>query len=430
MAPKQSMTGSKTGKALAAIDNIPKKSLRKALQMEVTQKLSEVANRSKKRDGKSRLSNGMGPFAGVTAVSAAPVTIGNTVRSTKLAVQRDAQSVSVQGRDFVQIVGGTATTFNNWTLQAGMPVTPLALSTSSLRGYFQSHEQFRVRRVVIHYITSSPTSLSGDILIFYHANHGGPKVDHTSNNFLSYALSTESAVLGPQWTNHSVELAVAGKWCNTDVLNAEDVQHQADGEVLVYTKNTTNGVSADSPGYVVIDYDVNFKNMMTNPRLLTIPSSIFKWFPTAAFFNAAAVGAGDPVRFDVNTTSDYALTGGKIPPTTPVGTIFQIVLDFQNAIYGIFTPASLATMFAINQARNAAGAVTGSMVYAIGTGSTLYAVYRGTTLLDLYPSYPAVFAGNTINWTAGGGAGMFINCAAIIAAVGSINSAYLQASIG
>lgn len=422
--------GLKARKALRAIDSVPKKSLRKALQLEVTQKLSDIGNRSMKQGVTSRVGSGMGPFAGVSAVSAAPVSIGNTVRSTKLTVQRDTQSVTVQGRDFVQTVGGTAATFNNWTLQAGMPITPLALSTSSLRGFFQSHEQFKLRRILIHYITSSPTSLSGDILIVYHANHGGPKVDHTSNNFLSYALSTESAVLGPQWTNHSVELAVGGEWYNTDVLNAEDVQHQADGEVLVYTKNTTNGVAADSPGYIVIDYDVQFRHMMTNPRLLTIPSSIFKWFPTAAFFNAAAVAAGDPVRFDVNTASDYALAGGKIPPNTPVGTIFQMVLDFQNAVYGVFTPASLATVFAINQARNAAGAVTGSMVYAVGTGTTLYAVYRGTTLLDLYPSYPAVFAGNTINWTAGGGAGMFINCAAIFAAVGSVNSAYLQANIG
>jgi hypothetical protein len=410
---------------MSAIDKLPQ-SKRKVLAKVVTAMESKQANARKNKSAPQRLE----PFGGVTQVSASPVSIGNTVHSVEMKVQRTNGGVVVVGRDYVQTIGGTAGTFNNWTLQAGMPVTPIALNASALRGFFQSHEMYRVQRLVAHYITSSPTSLAGDVMIMYHSNHAGPKVDHTSNNFLAYALSTSSAVLGPQWTNHSVEIATKGNWLNTDVLNAEDVEHQADGELLVYTKNTTNGSAADSPGYIIIDYHVEFKNLMTNPRLVTIPSAIFKWFPSAALFNAATVAAGDPVRFDVNTASDYALAGGKIPPGTPVGTIFQIVLDFQSAVYGIFTPASLATLFAINQARNAAGTVTGSMVYAMGTGTTLYAVYRGTTLMDLYPSYPAVFAGNTLNWTAGGGAGQFINCAMIMAAVGSVNSTFLQASIG
>jgi len=410
------------------VDNLPASRKKKLLQNEVTKFLSDESNKKPKVN---RANGGaIVPFGGVTQVSASPVSIGNTVHSVDMRIERTGGGVVAVGRDYVQTVGGTAGTFNSWTLQAGMPISPIALNASALRGFFQSHELYRVRKLVAHYITSSPTSLAGDIMIVYHINHAGPKVDHTSNNFLAYALSTPSAVLGPQWTNHSVELKVRSNWLGTDVLNAEDVEHQADGEMLVYTKNTTNVNAADPPGYIIVDYEVEFKGMMTNPRLLTIPSSIYKWFPSAAFFNAAAVGAGDPVRYDVNTASDYALAGGKIPPSTPAGTIFQVVLDFQSAVFGIFTPASLATVFAINQARNASGLVTGNMVYAVGTGTTLYAVYRGTTLLDLYPSYPAVFAGNTMNWTAGGGAGQFINCATVMAAVGSVNSAYLQASIG
>lgn len=380
-------------------------------------------------NNKPRKGVGLSPFSGVSQVSAAPVSIGNTIRSVGLSVQRTGDGVVAVGRDFVQIVGGTAINFNNWCLQGGMALSPMALNASALRGYFQSHQEYRIRRLCAHYITSSPTSLAGDIMIMYHANHGGPKVDHTSNNFMAYALSTSSTVLGPQWTNHSVDVQPKGHWLSTDVLNAEDVEHQADGEILIYTKNTTNVAAADAPGYFLVDYEVEFRSLMTNSRISTIPSSVFKWFPTAANLNGNAT-AGDPVRFDVATVNAYNGLIGSVPPSAAAGTIFQIVLDFQSATFGLFTPASLSTMFAINQARNAAGAITGSMTYPVGTGTTLYGVYRGTTLFDLYPSYPAVFAGNSMTWTATNGAGTFVNCAAIICAVGSINAVFLQASLG
>jgi hypothetical protein len=379
--------------------------------------------------GKPRLSNAMSPFGGVSQVAAAPVSIGNTLRSVGLSITRTDDGVIAVGRDFVQMVGGSIATFTNWTFQGGMALTPMALNASALRGYFQSHQQYRFRNVCAHYITSSPTSLSGDVIVMYHANHGGPKVNHTSNNFMAYALSTADAVLGPQWTNHSVQIKPKGNWLGTDVLNAEDVEHQADGEILIYTKNTTNGVAADSPGYFLIDYEVEFKSLMTNSRISTIPSSVFKWFPTGLFISLV-LGAGDPIRMDVANATTYTATTGIVPPNTASGTIFQIVLDFQLATYAGITAANLSTMFAINQARNAAGAVTGSMVYPVDTGTTLYGVYRGTTLFDLYPNYPAVFSGSSLVATNALGAGNSVGAAAIMCAVGSINNVFLQANLG
>lgn len=246
---------------------------------------------------------------------------------------------------------------------------------------------------------------------------------------MAYALSTADAVLGPQWTNHSVQIVPKGNWLGTDVLNAEDVEHQADGEILVYTKNTTNGVTADSPGYLLIDYEIEFRFLMTNPRISTIPSSVFKWFPTGLFINMNLT-AGDPIRMDVANATTYTATTGIIPPATLSGTIFQVVFDFQLATYGGITAANLPTMLAINQARNAAGTVTGSLVYPIDTGTTVYAVYRGLTLFDLYPSYPAVFAGNSLVATNSLGAGNSIGAVAIMCAVGSINNVFLQANLG
>ncbi len=426
MASKGSSKLSKKQEAMAVLNHMETTTSKPKLRQAISR--AKVAIRG---NGKPRLSNAMSPFKGVAEVSAAPVSIGNTLRSVGLSISRTGDGVVATGRDFVSAVGGSIAAFTNWTFQGGMSLTPLGLNASALRGYFQSHQEYRFRKVVAHFITSSPTSLSGDIIVMYHANHGGPKVNHTSNNFMAYALSTADAVLGPQWTNHSVQIQPKGNWLGTDILNSEDVEHQADGEILIYTRNTTNVAAADSPGYFLIDYEVEFRSLMTNPRLATIPSSVFKWFPTGLFINFNLT-AGDPIRLDVANATTYTATTGTIPPATLVGTIFQIVLDLQLATFAGITAANLPTLLAINQARNAAGTVTGSLVYAIDTGTTLYGVYRGgaSTVFDLYPSYPAVFAGNALVATSSLGAGNSLGAACVMCAVGSVNNVFLQANLG
>ncbi len=374
------------------------------------------------------------PFGGLSEISAAPVTIGNTIRSVGQRVMPTANGVRVVGRDFVMAIGGQTTTYLKWCLQAGMALSPIALNASGLRGFFQTFEQYRWNRCVAHYVTSSPTSLTGDVLIVHHKNHGGPKVNHTSDNFLSYALSTDAALIGPQWTNHSIEVVkTPGKLLMTDVLNAEDVEHQADGEILVYCQNTTNGSAADPPGYLLIDYDVTFVNRMLNPRVQTLPSGAFKWFPTVLEFSGV-VTAADSVLVDTNSTRTYAGVTGTVPAGIQVGDVFQVVLDFQNALLtGTLSAGSQATMWSVNYGFTGTGATSAPLLaaYAVDTGSTIYAVYRGTAnnAFTLYPSYPSLFAGNDLRWSAGS-VGLGFAATAIIACVGSINAHYQQANIG
>jgi hypothetical protein len=374
----------------------------------------------------------LAPFGGVSEISAAPVSLGNTIRSVKQTVMPHSGGVRVVGRDFVQAVGGTSVAFSNWCLQGGVSLSPIALNASGLRGFFQTYEQYKWNRVNAHYVTSSPTSIAGDILIVYHRNHGGPKVNHLSANFLSYALSTESALIGPQWTNHSVEiLSGNGTLLNTDVLNVEDVQHQADGELLVYTKNTTNGTSPDQPGYILIDYDITFTGRMLNSRVQTLPSGIFKWFPTA-LAQGGAVAAADQVSLDIGTANTYTGTAAQLPPGTVPGTVFQVVFDTQNATFGgTLTVGTLSTMWSVNYGFTGTGGTSAPILapYAIATGTTVYAVYRGSNVFSMYPSYDAVFAGNTLRWTVSS-AGQAFTTAAIMCCVGSINEIFQQANIG
>lgn len=373
---------------------------------------------------KSRPAGAMSPFGGVSELGIAPVTIGNTVCSVKQQVLPSRNGVRVVGRDFVMAVGGTSTIYSNWTLQAGLGLSPICLNATGLRGYFQTYERFHWNRVNVHYITSSPTSATGDVLIVYHSNHGGPKVDHTSSNFMSYALSTDSALLGPQWTNHSVQILSGERdWFNTDVLSVEDVMHQADGEVLVYTRNTTNGASPDQPGYILIDYDVTFERRMLNPRVQSLPSSLFKFQPVTFHMAGAPVLAGDTVSFDMGSVGTY--TGGTValPNGLAQGDVFQVVFDLQQAT--ISGGLSFATGFSVKVSTGV------NMVYPITTGTTLYAVCgsaAGTGAFALFPNYDAAMTGQAMVFSAN--SSPLIATPIIVCCVGSITPVFAQANIG
>lgn len=422
MAPKKSTPMSRD-KKLQVLDLM----LKRTKKLPITNKINAAQLRLKA--ARVRSAGGMSPFGGVSEVSAAPVTLGNTVRSVPQTVRPTPLGVAITGRDFVMALGGTTTAFSNWCLQGGMSMSPVALNASSLRGYFQSYESFRWLRVVVHYITSSPTSLPGDVMIMYHNNHGGPKVNHLSANFMSYAMSTDSAVLGPQWTNHSVQVFPSGESVKTDIMNAEDVEHQADGELLFYTKNTTNGTSPDQPGYIIIDYEVEFMHRMVNPRLASLPTGLCKWFPLAMGFSGA-FATNENVNLDSNFTSSYS--GAAVTPNgIAVGQIYQVVFDFQNATFGgTFAAGSNLTFMSVITAFNyAAIGVSNATVYPIDTGCTLYMVYRGGFRWNLYANYDAALSGQPMVWSAAS-AGASFTSAAAICCVGSVNSAFAQASIG
>lgn len=404
-------------------------SARAAIKQALDERIKDVVKSERKSVRKGvGPSVEMKPFGGVSTMEMSPVSIGNTVRSIKQTVQLMADGVRVIGRDFVQTIGGQTTTITGWALQGGVGLSPIALNATGLRGYFQTYERYKWNRCVAHYITSSPTSLSGDVLIMYHSNHGGPKVDHNSTNFLSYALSTDSALIGPQWTNHSVEV-VRGKreWFETDVLNAEDVQHQADGELLVYCKNTTNADAADSPGYLLMDYDITFERRMLNPRISSLPNSQFKWFPTGIEYSDT-YAQFDVVSVGFTTTNTYTGVAGTQPVGASVGNIYQVVLDTTNAL--LTGAPTLANALGANVAFTNTGA-TNPIAFPLTNGVTLYACaasVTGVLSYVLYPTYESVFAGNCLKFNSAGA--QTLTCPAIFCCVGSLNTTFTQANIG
>nr|UHS72041.1 MAG: putative coat protein [Tombusviridae sp.] len=366
-------------------------------------------------------------FGPVGRIASAPVNIGTTIRSVPAFTKVGRDSVMITGRDFVGTLMGVSTSFNSWVFSGGFPVSPYAFTASALKGYFLTYQTFKVRRLVLHYISSSPTSSSGDILMLHHSNRAGPYVDHTSSNFMSYAMSTPSAVLGPQWLNKSIEVVDSDTygWLETDMFNAEDVAHQAAGEVLVYTKNTTNGTQADSPGYILIDYQIEFAKKMVNPRSTTLPTTLGKIWVTSLGQNATAVTGASLLSFDF-FGNNYDGTAGLAPPGIENGMIFKVGFDTQFA--STWTNVTVNTLALFTMGRNDTGTITASGQLVFKVGMTLYGVYfSSTNELVMYDNYDAALAGNALRF--GTSATVTFQMPAWMSLVGSLSSGLLQSSI-
>lgn len=339
-------------------------------------------NKNKKTKPKTRPQTTMGP---VTRVNTAPVAIGNSILGSQPNVIQTANGTRVVGRDFCFECKATVAAVTSWALVGGMPLSPAVLVTSAVKNFAQMFNKFKINRIAFHYITSSPTTQAGDVMFYYEKDRNGPFIDSSNNSFLPYVLSDPNTLIGPQWMNHSVMVRPVGSWNSTDYGMSSDLNEETDGSIFLFSK--TN--SANSPGYIIMDYDISFKEMSINPRAGVLPV-------TRALFNYITVGITTTA---VNTTTAFAIPiAGSNPDGTPsvmpsgaaAGDIYKFVTQLSSTI--LVNPAwvNVAAGTLISAKPNST-----LIAQAVDDGYTMYALYTGTALV-FYPSVEA--AKTSTNW--------------------------------
>jgi hypothetical protein len=278
-----------------------------------------------------------------------------------------ADGCRIQGRDFAFQAGATAASVTDWTLIGGLPLTPSVMPATALKSYAQMYGLFKFNALAVHYITSSATSQTGDIMFYYERDRAGPAIDSTSSSFLPFVLSDANTVLGPQWMNHTAMVRPDPEFKSTNYGVNADLNEEANGSVFLYSKTS----SASSPGYVIIDYDITFKQLQANPRAGLLPVTRGQWSPVC-LQQTAAIVAG--------VTAQTTLAGNQVsgnaavlPTGTVPGDIFKCIFDVTNsqivnAAWVGITPSTVfsVTVFSTPQA------------LSIDDGFTCYAMYDGT----------------------------------------------------
>jgi len=318
-------------------------------------------------------------FGPVSAISTAPVAIGNSVKGASLSSVRSKNGAIVTGRDFMFSPIGTNVT--NWVTCGGTPLTPAAFVDSKIRSYLQLYQKYRWKRCVVHYITSSATSSSGDVLFYHGKNRNSVYIATSSSVLLPFVMSDPDTVLGPQWSNHSTELKVQGTWKSTDYGMSDDVNDYSDGEVFLLSKTVLN----ETPGYILFDYVVEFAEEQVSPRLLTLPIARIQYNNVAFSSIGFTTGVDQIFKLAPSALAQPNLSNkaSSMPSSALVGDIYKILVDTVNN--------AVAPTSGYNDIIKLKSLSNVNRTIPIEDGFTCYGVWDGTNMV-FYPSATAAYA--------------------------------------
>jgi hypothetical protein len=361
-----------------------------ALQMEVKNLQNQVAQMSvktsvkktKKKAKKAKVNVGTkNPFGPVSTITTAPVAIGNSVRGSAKQITKTANGVRLRGRDFMFTPIGTLSSVTTWCTVGGTPLTPAAFADSVIANYQRMFMKFRFHSFVVHYITSSATSTSGDIMFYYGKDRSSVYLNQTSSQLLPFVFTDENTVLGPQWTNHSARFSVSGNWKLTDYGMHDGVEEYADGEVFLLSKT----VSTDAPGYVLFDYDVEFAQESFQPRLLSFPIPKIQYYQTNIGLNENAITTG--TVFNAQPIgNNLSGTAADVPSGVKQGDLYKIVVDLTNSDESSWVNVDSGTLLQIRQGTYGNGCL-------VTDGFTCYAMLNTSNNFYLFQNAEAAYSG-------------------------------------
>ncbi len=298
----------------------------------------------------------------------APVSIGNSIRGTENKIISVKDGCRIIGRDLAFSLQATSSSINDWTPVGGVPLTPAAFSSATIRGYTQIFNKFKINRIAFHYITNSSTAQAGDVMFYHEKNRSDPFPDFTNSNFLPVVLSDANTVIGPQWTNHSVEIKPVDSFNSTDYGT-------------MFSKTPT----ANSPGYVLMDYDITFKELSISPRAGLLPNPRIPWYCTSFGVGSSSKSAGDTFALAING-NNYMGTQATAPSGISDGEIYKVIFDITNShVVGSWTNCTNSNLVAY---RGSGGDTRAAVT--LDDGFTCYCCY--TTASTVFTFYPTLIA--------------------------------------
>lgn len=312
---------------------------------------------------------------GTSKVAAAPVSIGTSITSAKPTTRTIGDGVCITGREFLLPV--TQVNNANWQVGAIAPLHPAYYPASTMGTMCRAYQFYRYKSLVVHFVTKEPTSTNGEVLLTYSPNVLEPLDDGANAQFLNRAMTRAGAVLGPIWQNHSMQIPTDNTYRKVDAFNSTVFNDNMAGECQVFTL----AGSADVSGYMLIDYELEFKTAMFTPHSARIPISS----GPGSSYTATLTGgfSGDSIIF-----TSGALAGSNSP-----GTIYRFICDIDQST---IASGSFATSFMtrIDYAVNTLATSGVTRVIPLRDGTQLYFVYLGASTFAVYTSYESALGGD------------------------------------
>lgn len=237
--------------------------------------------------------------------------------------------------------------------------------------------EYRFVRAVVHYVTRQSTATAGEVAICFTENNLEPCEDGTVSTFLPRVMTRGAAVLGPLWQNHSMAITVDNVFRKVDAFNAANFNDNVAGEIQVYTQTPL----LDTMGYLLIDYELEFKTTIFTPHSAALPFTYNSIYGPLTRVGNTAAGGG--VALGSASTTLNAL---------PNGTIARCIFDSAGSSFGL-SDASNAFSFGTEFADGSGTETTTLTNLPFADGAVFYFVKLGTTFW-IYTSIEAAISGS------------------------------------
>lgn len=328
-------------------------------------------------------------------MSRAPVALGATISGTRTLVTKVGKGHKLRGREFLTSAYGTGN-ITTWTMCAGIPLTPVVFVDSMLQQYGKMYSYFRWTKLAVHYVTTSPTSSNGSIMIYYNKDRASTYLNQSSSNLLPFVLSDPHTSISPQWQNMTVVLETDDEWKRLDYGKTDDVSHFASGEIFLLSKTSTT----ESPGYLLMSYEIELKDENLTPRLLLWPQPTISYVPYTFAWPSVIAGASVTLASLTSSTQIGTNTSRLVN-----GGVYKLIIDVSNSSTSGVSPAvDWSNLWKLN--------APSSTSVPLIDGSTLYATMKDSTNLLVYPNVESAFLmANYLLW---------------ISSQGSVTNAFLQ----
>lgn len=355
-------------------------------------------------------------FGPVSTIDTAPVSIGNTISGAKPVVVPIEDGVRVKGRDMLSTLVVTGTAVTGWTLVAGAPITPMCMVSSAIKGYANSYAEYCIHGVAFHYITSATTGNAGSVAMFINKSRAGPGLPTDNSTFLPTVLSDHNTVLTPIWKNGTAVYHPPPRWYVTSVMNDEGLHEQCPGELLVYDRVG----EAVAPGYVLVDYDISFRNMQASSKQLSLPVQRMKYHEIALYTNASVVANQAAEFHPAFAVLLDNTTVSSLPPGWAIGDVYKFILNLNDSVFGGSNTASNLIFELIN-----AGQYSRDVV--LTDGFTCFMYVNAADKVYLCANLDLALTGNSYSWKSTQSTNA--NLRGFVSLVGTISGTLLQANI-
>jgi hypothetical protein len=311
------------------------------------------------------------------AVSTPPVTIGTTIREGKYQSRNTQNGVILSGRDFVCDIAGPSGMTANASLLAMVPLHPAYYPGTIMGNLSRSYEKYRWLSLTLYFITRAPSSTNGELWMYQIDNINEPVLAGDSASFTARVLSCKTAILGPVWLNHAMNLKVDSQFRSIDAFISTD----ANDNILSEVRFHATAGSVLNIGFLMWDYTIEYYKPFYQSHVLPITTGPGIGYTTTC--SSATPTSGN--AFELTNATLSAL---------PVGTVLRISIDlYSSTLPTGTTSANWLKVTGKSWADSSTGVSASDTTFTIVTGFTCYGVITNSTDITIYSTYDNAISG-------------------------------------